>query len=649
MIAPPAVAPRPADPLPGSPPALAAPYSESVLCPETRTEPDAVGLSPAFAAQCAGCHGESGQGRGPFPSLQKGRDAAAFVSVVRGGRNQMPPFDEVAAPESRLLRDFAALQRALLPADPAAPASVADPACGPGRRDLPPSAADGRAARIARGLAAYRKPGPKGACAGCHSAVAIDLAFIGFSDADILRRAIPQVGVTDARAIVDLVHALREEHGIDRPLHPRRFRFLQPGDEVLPALPQPSVYPGTLAGEQDAARDAAFARSLKEEVRLLLLGDPIRTVDQARAAQAQLLGLDLGRLRVGIPLERWTEDGFHGPASNVATEWVPMLARRPAPGRDDGFEALAEAYRRDPSDANLWRLYDAIETLTVADGPALAARWSLRKYQALQVASHMLLHRTRTLPDPFAGAGPPDDPAARRALAIARNPFWRVGDAVRQNPLNCNQPDPCTIFPPELDATLAAGDEARERQSYEDKLSWFWLGFSLDPALVVTEDSLATVSGDYFLALTQPWYQVHNAFVVAMIVTAKANARSYQDLPGVALRGHGRWASPRPFLAFKHSERELHHPPRQDLRHPIHERLWANAFRMFLLLMNAELARTEQVFDRARTLENVAFMRRWFGQALEVGQDHADLDALVAELRQRLAGAYEIGVVGAAP
>jgi mono/diheme cytochrome c family protein len=633
------------EPLPGPP----ASYPESVLCPEARIESGDIGLSPAFAAQCAGCHGGTGEGRGPFPSLHKGRDAAAFVSVVRSGRNQMPPFDETAAPEARLLRDFAALQRAALPGDPAAPAPAADPACGPGRRELPAASAAERAARIERGLAAYRKPGPKGACAGCHSAVAIDLAFIGFSDADILRRAIPQVGVTDARAIVDLVHALRADHGIDRPLHPRRFRFLQPGDEVLAALPQPSVYPGTQPGEQDAARDAAFARSLKEEVRLLLLGDPIRTVDQARAAETQLLGLDLGRLRVGIPLERWTEDGFHGAASNVATEWVPMLARRPAPGRQDEFEGLAEAYRRDPTDANLWRLYDAIETLTVADGPALAARWSLRKYQALQVASHMLLHRTRKVPDPFAGAGALDDPAARRALAIARNPFWRVGDAVRQNPLNCNQPDPCTTFPPELDATFTAGNEARERQSYEDKLSWFWLGFSLDPALVVTEDSLATVSGDYFLALTQPWYQVHNAFVVAMIATAKANARSYQDLPGAALRGHGRWASPRPFLAFKHSERELHHPPRLDLRYPIHERLWANAFRMFLLLMNDELARTGQVFDRARTLENVAFMRRWFGQALEVGRDHADLDALVAQLQQRLTGAREIGVVGAGP
>ena len=117
-------------------------------------------------------------------------------------------------------------------------------------------------------------------------------------------------------------------------------------------------------------------------------------------------------------------------------------------------------------------------------------------------------------------------------------------------------------------------------------------------------------------------------------------------MKGVALPGHGLWASPRPFLAFKHSERELHHPPRNDLRYPIHERLWANSFRMYLLLMNDELGRTGQVFDRARTLDNVMFIRQWFGRVLEIGRDHGELDALVSQLRQRLAAATEIGSVG---
>lgn len=617
------------------------PYPDEVLCPPAELSPVEGRLSAAFASQCAGCHGPGGAGQGPFPSLHKVADLDSFLKTVREGRKDMPPFDERAVSVEQLTADFNLLRAG------SAGATQTDADCGPGFRALPVSSAESRATRIRRGMVAYRKEGPKGSCAGCHSVAALDLAFIGFSDANILRRAIPQVGVEDARAVVELVHALREQHQIDRPLHPRRFRFLQPGHQVLPEGTG-STYPGMTPGERDARRDISFARLLADQIRLRLTGDPIRTVDQARAAEKQLLELDLRQLPVGVPFPRWTEDGFHGSASNVPNEWVAMLARRPAPGHEASWQALVDTYAQDPSDANLWRMYEAIETHTGGDDDAAhAARWSLRKYQALQVATHLLVNRTLDLPDSFAD-GAVADPQERRARAIARNPFWRVGEAIRQNPLNCNQPDPCTKFPPALDGTLNPGDEARERQSYEEKMSWFWMGFALDPALVLTEDSLATVSGDYFLALSQPWYQVHNAFVVATIVTHKANARDYQTVKGVALPGHGRWASPRPFMAFKHSERELHHPPPLDPRYPIHERIWANSFRMYLLLMNDELGRTGQVFDRAQTAANVDFIRQWFGKAIEVGKEHADLDALVTELKTRLGAAAEIGTVGGA-
>jgi hypothetical protein len=66
---------------------------------------------------------------------------------------------------------------------------------------------------------------------------------------------------------------------------------------------------------------------------------------------------------------------------------------------------------------------------------------------------------------------------------------------------------------------------------------------------------------------------------------------------------------------------------------------------MALFLMNEELAQTGEVFDRARTLHNVEFMRHWFGTTLEVGADHSALDALVGELTARLNAATEIGTV----
>lgn len=495
-------------------------------------------------------------------------------------------------------------------------------------------------------MAVFRKVGPKGACAGCHAATAIDLAFIGYSDATILRRASTQIDTADGQIVVDLVHALRQLYRVDRPLHPMNFRFLQPGHEVLPAQVQANLNLGKGPGADDAARDRAFGTYLRDDVKLLLAGDVIAGVEQAKAAQKQLLELDLTRLRTGVPIERWTEDKFHGAEHNVPTEWIPMVSRRVAPAREAEWNALVDAYRNDPSDANLWRYYDAIESMTTGeDGYPLAARWSVAKYKSVQVAAHMMMHRSLRTPDAFPGSTE-TDPVARRKLAIAHNPFWRAGDSIRQNPLNCNTNDPCTQFPMSLDGDMTMGDVARDRMTYEDKVSWFWIGFTLDPALLTTEEALPTVDGDYFLAVTQQYYNVHNAFVVASIIAHKANApREYMNMKGVATTGHGMWASPRPFLAFKQSERELHHPPPTDLRYAIHERIWANGFRMALYLMNDELARTGQVFDRARTLKNVEFIHHWFGLSLEVGQDHADLDAMVSELKQRLASAQEIGTV----
>jgi mono/diheme cytochrome c family protein len=623
---------------------MSALYPESVLCPLS-TAVAAVaqgGLSAGFASQCAGCHGPAGLGQGPYPTLRNVATVDAFISTVRMGRNMMPAFSADAVPDARLRADYAALEGT------GDPTVSVDPDCGPGATDLPVATDQQLGDRIARGMAVFRKEGPKGACAGCHSAGAIDLTFIGFSDATILRRAVPNVGPEDAQTVVDLIHALRQRYHVDRPLHPRKFRFMQPGHDVLAEVVDPGATLSADPGAHDEARDRAFGQYLQTDVKLLLAGDKITTLAQAKAAQDQLLKLDLRQLKVGVPIERWTEDAFNGPESDVATEWIPMLARHPAPTNATGVYALVDAYLADPSEANLWRFYDAIPSLTVGEPEDLAARWSLRKYLAVQVASHMLLHGSLDLPNLYVGA-PSADPEAQRLTAIAHNPFWSIGDSIRLNPLNCNQPAPCTTFPPAMDMTFAAGDAARARQTYVDKMSWFWLGFSVDPALVISEDDLGTVVSDYFQATSQQYYKVHQAFIVAAIATAKANAHQYLDMPGIALQGHGMWASPRPFGVFKNNEREIHHPLPTDSRYAIHERLWANAFRMFLFLMDDELAQTGKVFDRAYTLKNVNWIYNWFSVAngVEVGQAHPELDAVVTELRGRLAQATELTTVKA--
>ena len=244
---------------------------------------------------------------------------------------------------------------------------------------------------------------------------------------------------------------------------------MQPGHDLLPEVVDPGATLSADPGAHDEARDRAFGQHLQNDVKLLLLGDARITKPraQAKAAQDQLLTMDLRKLQVGVPIERWTEDAFNGPDSDVATEWIPMLARHPAPSSPAGVYALVDAYLADPSETNLWRFYDAVPAMTVGDPDDLAARWSLRKYLAVQIASHMLLNRTLDLPNLYVGA-PSSDPQAQRLTAIAHNPFWSVGDSIRLNPLNCNQPAPCTTFPAAMDMTFAEVDASGALQTYVD-------------------------------------------------------------------------------------------------------------------------------------------------------------------------------------
>lgn len=117
---------------------------------------------------------------------------------------------------------------------------------------------------MAQGLVAWRRVGTHGSCVGCHAPDAYDLAAIGYSDADITRRALDHVTPGEAGQVVLLVKAVRQKYGIERPLHPQNFRPLQPGHEVLP-------------GASHANRDQAFAQYLSQEVGLIWARDRIES------------------------------------------------------------------------------------------------------------------------------------------------------------------------------------------------------------------------------------------------------------------------------------------------------------------------------------------------------------------------------------
>jgi cytochrome c6 len=83
-----------------------------VACGQAITTPPAVNVAviePAFGSQlasgqelfgtyCAGCHGQSGEGLGPFPALNNGLHAYKhpdweLIALIKDGKNAMPGFN----------------------------------------------------------------------------------------------------------------------------------------------------------------------------------------------------------------------------------------------------------------------------------------------------------------------------------------------------------------------------------------------------------------------------------------------------------------------------------------------------------------------------------------------------------------------------
>lgn len=480
------------------------------------------------------------------------------------------------------------------------------------------------------GLAAWRRIGNHGSCSSCHSPDGIDLAMIGYSDADIVRRSLDHVTPPEATQIVTWIQALRQTHHIERPLHPLNYRPLQPGHEPLP-------------GATHSARDLAFGNSLKDEHQLIWARDRIQSRAQAQTAQAELLALDLRRLRIGIPFDRWSEDHTRGTAHQSASEWLPMMGLQPKAGQTTAWHALHDAYLAAPTDANFWAYYDQIDVLLEPIEPAgftQGQTWSTLKYKAIQIAQHQLRHQSLSFPDALSGTT--GGLLTNRSQVIGRNPLFVTGDHVRRFPLQADNANPSTIFPTHLAPTLPGSQTTLRDQNENFFRVWFWMGWCQDPALLLSDTIFQTVEGDYLYASLIAHYKVHHAFTLAMTSVHKANApAAYFSAAGAGVAGHGKWAAFNPFMVLHHSERNRNEPAANDPRRPLHDLMFSNTARMWIYLVHADLEATHSVFDRELVRGCIRFSRAWLNST-EPTVDKTALDAVIADIETRLTAATEL-------
>jgi mono/diheme cytochrome c family protein len=302
----------------------------------------------AFLDECSGCHGPTGTGRDIYPNIAVQRPFDVFQGIVRNGKltthDEMPFFKPEWLDDDELRRVYAYLTQSPL---------VETMTCTP-RPALTAADIDDASKR---GLVTWRtadgKTDPLGvksnvACANCHAPDALDVAYYGFTDGDILRRGLQHLPAAKIADVVDWVHALRAKYDIGR-RDPLLVRPFQPGGGMLP-------------GTGIVERDAAFGDELSQ-MGLLVATKPIASAADADKALDEIWAIDRHSLRIPVPFNRYSEDGFHNPDGYVpdcsadidgcddhgsVADWIPVA---PHLAKDqDGYYEKSDEYLANPAD-----------------------------------------------------------------------------------------------------------------------------------------------------------------------------------------------------------------------------------------------------------------------------------------------------------
>lgn len=530
-----------------------------------------------------------------------------------------------------------------------------DTRCGPAYHPETSLDDDALAKALDEGLASFRYRGNGGACVGCHAPDGYDLARVGYSDADIRRRAIKHVDDARSDILVNYVHALRQKYKMTQLLHPARYRPEQPAFDAFEAKTPGLEVTDPKAQEE---RDFAFMQSLTDQYKLSWATGKIDSLAKAKQAYDELHAMDLRSLRLGIPFDHLSEDGWHGDPHLSVFEWYPGIPTAAMAGKEDAWNGLMDAYIANPTDDALWAMYDGMDNLTVCDADLSAqgdpnfyghaCDWMRLKYRSLQVVQHMMRHETVTYPNVFSDI-PGGTPQTNLDTMIHRYPIWEAGDVLRVAPLQrppqtacfTGNNHPCTLLPPDIDATIHQNptyEEARIKQSEVFQQSWFVMSWTRDPALLHESSNFATFIGDYLESVLLARYDVHHAFVVAKTAVEKSATIGFRNADGFR-NGTGKIAGVRTF-SFKQLRNNLSRPPTNDPRRATYDRMLSNFARMWIYLVEEDLVQSKEIYDRDEVLYGIRYMRTWIAD-IEGAEDPA-INAAVLSIEKLAPAAIEL-------
>ena len=386
-----------------------------------------------------------------------------------------------------------------------------DPQLEEGDENVPenPAPSGDPANVIDEGLTIWRKSGDPNkdngaACANCHSPDGLDLAYFDFSKGAILRRGEPHVGKEDAAKIAAMIEAVRDKYQITEPKDFLLDRPFQPGGAVLP-------------GASVQERDLAFGRQL-QDMGYRFATVPVLNIEEALIQKEEWLSkVDPRTLKIGMPLNRWSEDPHRGEEHASIADWLPDLGFMPSREVEEDWYALHDLYLENPTDENFMLMYDAVEAYTDHPFQGNGKSLMLKKYKSVLVAQHMF--RQELTEGSLFGERPtsaffPLRMAAKKPKGY--NPIWEVGDFAR-----VNSKDEELELPKEIMERIEGSNKEAMKQV---KVPWFYTGWLFDQGLQKTSKSNSTKSAEYFSHFFQDdfsegqpnrsGYSIHNIFMI---------------------------------------------------------------------------------------------------------------------------------------
>lgn len=444
---------------------------------------------------------------------------------------------------------------------------------------------------IAKGLVAWRKPGAinhQAACANCHGPDGYELAIYNFDDATLRRRAKPHLQPAEVEEIVSLIHAVREKYGIKKLLDPFEDRPFQPGGQVLP-------------GKTPEERDEAFGEEILTKFPTLM-GGRIESLEQAKRAAGEIMAVNPWTLKIGIPLNRISEDFFHGPEHATIANWIPDEPRIAPEDTAGEWYATQDAYLANPSDQNFWKMMEAYDKLTKQTGVQNINDLSSAKQKSLFLFQH--LARTGKLnPEP---SRPPILYGELKSVLVP-NPIWDVGNLARD-------------FMPGDKDSLGFSDDLRlkktsgptvDRQLQDMRVSWMYAGWLFDQGLYRTSFDKRVRRGEWIQ--TSIWqdgpYAIHNVYVSTrhqLVLSWSPNIWSGD--PG---RRHYTWDYAQLMLGQRHIKQR----PEAGRHRELYDRFTANCFRMSLFLLIEDLQKNHVIWLREPSRAHVKAMQEFFAAA----------------------------------